>query len=210
MRILIIDDDASIRYMLHEICEYAGWQALACANGREGVARFQREGADVVLVDYHMPELDGLATVQAIRKLDRQIPILVLTVDERQEIADRFLDEGATDFALKPVKAPDLISRIQLHRRLIELTQQNQESARKQQEEVYVTKGISSITLSHIVQYLSSCRQPCLIEEICKEVNLAYPTVYRYLVYLMKLGKVRTIVSYQKVGRPKNRYQWIR
>lgn len=209
MRILIIDDDASIRYMLQEICTYAGWQALTCSNGREGVALFKHAGADVVLVDYHMPEMDGLAAVQEIRQLDKQVPILVLTVDERQEIADRFLDEGATDFALKPVKAPDLISRIQLHRRLIELTQLQQERASQQQDEVYVTKGINKITLSHITQYLSSRQQPCLIDEICKEVNLAYPTVYRYLVYLMKIGKVRTLVSYQKVGRPKNRYQWI-
>ncbi|UFJ38871.1 response regulator [Brevibacillus humidisoli] len=208
MKILIIDDDAAIRYMLSEICSYAGWKAFTCANGKEGVGRFVQDSADVVLVDYHMPEMDGLQTVREIRKLDRQVPILVLTVDERQEIADRFLDEGATDFALKPVKAPDLISRIQLHKRLIELTS-NQRAAKKPEEEVFVTKGISKITLSHIVKYLSSQRQPCLIDEISKEVNLAYPTVYRYLVYLMKMGKVRAIVSYQKVGRPKNRYQWI-
>ncbi|WP_028401301.1 response regulator [Ectobacillus panaciterrae] len=202
MKILAIDDDASIRYMLSEICDFAGWTAVVCSNGKEGVAEFLKNGSDVVLVDYHMPEMDGLMTVQEIRRFNKEVPILVLTVDERQEVADRFLDEGATDFALKPVKAPDLISRIQLHRRLLEAT-------RKKYEDAFVAKGISQTTLSHIVSFLSSCDHPCTIDEIMKEIGLAYPTVYRYVVHLMQTGKVRTIVSYQKMGRPKNLYQWI-
>lgn len=209
MRILIIDDDTSIRYMLNEICSFAGWEAIECGNGREGVDAFLKYTADVILVDYHMPEMDGLKTVQEIRKISHQVPILVLTVDERQEIADRFLDAGATDFALKPVKAPDLISRIQLHKRLIELTQSSQEKAAQIEKEVFVSKGISQTTLAHIENYLRSNRQSLLIEEISSEIGLAYPTIYRYLVHLMQTGKVRTIVSYQSVGRPKNRYQWM-
>ncbi|MFC4767771.1 response regulator [Effusibacillus consociatus] len=209
MRILIVDDDASIRYMLTEICSFVGWGTVAVSNGRECLEAFDSMGADVVLVDYHMPEMDGLLTVRELRKRNDEVPILVLTVDERQEIADRFLDEGATDFALKPVKAPDLISRIQLHIRLIQLTRSSQGDSRTEQEEVFVTKGISKITLSHIVNYLRSHRDPCTIDDITRELGLAYPTVYRYLTHLMQKGKVRTIVSYQKVGRPKNRYQWM-
>lgn len=212
MKILIMDDDASVRFMLKEICESAGWDVLLGSNGKEGLAHFRAEQVDVVLVDYHMPEMDGLRTVQEIRKLNAHVPILVLTVDERQEIADRFLDAGATDFAIKPVRAPDLISRIQLHLRLSTLTKTQKvlqkDTVGEQVPEVEPPKGISATTLRHIVSFLCERRESCTIDEITKEVGLAYPTVYRSLVYLMQQGKVRTIVSYQKVGRPKNKYEW--
>lgn len=210
MKILIMDDDATVRFMLREICESAGWNIVFGSNGREGVDLFRTERADVVLVDYHMPEMDGLRAVQEIRKLDEHVPILVLTVDERQEIADRFLDVGATDFAIKPVRASDLISRIQLHLRLSKLTKESEKetSEAKKNQELEAPKGISTTTLNHIAGFLRDRRKPCTIDEITKDVGLAYPTVYRSLVYMMQKGKVRTIISYQKVGRPKNKYEW--
>jgi len=208
MRILIMDDDQSLRYTLREIFTFVGWDPVTYPNGREGIKGFLNHGADIILVDYHMPEIDGLETVRLIREHDQQIPILVLTVDERQEIADRFLDVGATDFALKPVKAPDLIARVQLHKRLLDMTKTVQAST-KIQNEVFVTKGISKPTLSYIKRYLMACQQPSTVEEIAKELSLAVPTVYRYLTYLVQNGKIKQIPSYQKVGRPKNHYSWI-
>jgi Response regulator of citrate/malate metabolism len=202
-----MDDDQSLRYMLSEIFTFVGWKPAAYPNGREGIEEFIRHGADIILVDYHMPEIDGLETVRLIREQNQQIPILVLTVDERQEIADRFLDAGATDFALKPVKAPDLIARVQLHKRLLDMTKTVQETAKIQYEGF--TKGISKSTLSYIEQYLFTCQQPCTVEEISQELGLAVPTVYRYLTYLIQNSKVQSIPSYQKIGRPKNRYALI-
>jgi two-component system, CitB family, response regulator DctR len=209
VNILVIDDDASIQYMLSEICEFAGWNVDTANNGKEGLSVFAEKGADVVLVDYHMPEMDGIKTVGELRKLNADVPILVLTVDERQEIADRFLEAGATDFALKPVKAPDLISRIQLHARLAKLTKSAPRQKSSEEKDVFVTKGISKRTLSHVSDFLHSNREPFSVDTISKEVGLAYPTVYRYIMHLLDEGKVETIVSYQKIGRPKNLYQWI-
>ncbi|MGG3498260.1 response regulator [Peribacillus simplex] len=209
MNILVIDDDASIQYMLSEICEFAGWNVDTANNGKEGLNVFAEKGADVVLVDYHMPEMDGIKTVGELRTLNADVPILVLTVDERQEIADRFLEAGATDFALKPVKAPDLISRIQLHARLAKLTQSATQQKSSEEKDVFVTKGISKRTLCHISDFLHSNREPFSVDTISKEVGLAYPTVYRYIMHLLDEGKVEIIVSYQKIGRPKNLYQWI-
>lgn len=208
MRILIMDDDQSLRYMLNEIFTFVGWHPVTYPNGREGIKGFLKDGADIILVDYHMPEIDGLETVRLLREQDQQVPILVLTVDERQEIANRFLDAGATDFALKPVKAPDLIARVQLHKRLLDMTK-TYKSSTNVQYEAFVTKGISNLTLSYIEGYLKACEQPSTVEEISQVLGLATPTVYRYLTYLIKKGEVQPIPSYQKTGRPKNRYHWI-
>jgi two-component system, CitB family, response regulator DctR len=200
MNILIIDDDAAIRYMLKEICHFAGWKSIDVSNGKEGVESFRKNGADVILVDYHMPEMDGFQTVKHIRAFDKYVPILVLTVDERQEIANRFLDAGATDFALKPVKAPDLISRIQLHKRLYDATSSTREA--------YTTKGINQGTLSLIEEHFQTLKEPITVDELSKQLGLAYPTVYRYVQHFLKQGKVEAIMSYQHIGRPKNYYLW--
>ncbi len=208
MRILIMDDDPSLRYTLYEIFAYVGWDPVTYANGREGIDAFLRDGADIILVDYHMPEIDGLETVRIIREQNEHVPILVLTVDERQEIADRFLDEGATDFALKPVKAPDLLARVQLHKRLLDMTKADK-AAPKMQYEAFVTKGISKSTLTYITDHLKACEEPSTVEDISLKLGLAPPTVYRYMTYLINEGEVQPLPSYQKKGRPKNRYRWI-
>lgn len=204
MNILIMDDDPSLQFMLSEICEYAGWSSIIAENGKKGITLFEENKLDLILCDYHMPEMDGLKTVREIRKRNQSIPILVLTVDERQEIADQFMNEGATDFALKPVKALDIISRIKLHVRLANLTK-----VQEQAENVFVAKGISQSTLTHITDYLRSNTEPSSVDEISKEVGLAYPTVYRYIQYLLEEGKVQQKESHQKLGRPKKLYQWF-
>lgn len=203
MNILIIDDDASLRYMLAEICKHAGWESVAAENGRKGMDTFLNHAFDLVLVDYHMPEMDGIETVQAIRKQDEQTPILVLTVDERQEIADRFLQEGANDFALKPVKAPDIIARIKLHVQLANL-----KNVQEQEENPYSAKGISKRTLTHIETFMKQESEAMSVDYISTQVKLAYPTVYRYVMHLLEQGKVHQLDSHQKMGRPKKLYKW--
>jgi two-component system, CitB family, response regulator DctR len=204
MKILIIDDNPSLRYMLSEICEHAGWTPIPCENGALGVEKFTQSSPDLVLVDYHMPEMDGLEVVRAIREQNHFVPILALTVDERQEIADEFLEAGATDFALKPVKAPDIIARIQLHARLANVLK-----VKDNEEEVFAAKGISKTTLSHITQFLSSKDHPVSVTELSNEAGLAYPTVYRYIMHLLEMGKVTQEESQQKIGRPKKLYKWF-
>lgn len=203
MKILIIDNDESLRYMLTEFCKHADWESDTAENGRQGVDKFLSGSYDVILVDYHMPEMDGLQTVREIRKHNEVIPILVLTVDERQEVADRFIEEGATDFALKPVKAPDLISRIRLHVQIA-----NMKHVKEEEEDVFTAKGISKGTLQSIAEFLKNNRDPYPVDAISKEIGLAYPTVYRYLMYLLEEGKVKQVVSHQKIGRPKKLYKW--
>ena len=77
------------------------------------------------------------------------------------------------------------------------------------QSNVFVTKGISETTLSYIEEYLVMSKEPSTAEEISQNLGLAPPTVYRYLLYLVENGKIQAIPSYQKMGRPKNRYIWI-
>lgn len=199
--VLVIDDNEDIRYTISEICAFSGWNVIEAKTGKEGVNQFKREHIDIVLVDYHMPNWDGLKTVSELRKVDGLAPIIVLTVDERQEVADRFLNAGATDFALKPIKAPDLISRIHLNLKVARL--------QKDQSDVYVDKGIRPETLNFIKNNLNK-DEPLTIDEIQKTLPFAYQTVHRYLNYLVENGDAEVISLYGKVGRPKNKYRLIK
>lgn len=199
--ILIVDDNEDIRFTLKEICDYAEWGVVEATTEEEAVRLFTKLEPSLVLLDYHMPNWDGLKTTKELRKYNKRIPIIILTVDERQEIADTFLQAGANDFALKPIKAPDLISRIRINLKIVKLTEN--------EDNVFVDKGISKSTLYSIKIFLIQQEKPASINEIQKSLPIAYQTVHRYLNYLERRGEVEIISQYGKQGRPKNTYKLV-
>jgi two-component system response regulator DctR len=137
--------------------------------------------------------------------MDGSVSILVLTVDERQETAEKFIAAGATDFAIKPIKSPDLISRIKMNLRINEIQQKYME----ERHQVYIDKGISPATLSIICDYLREQKEGVTIDDITIGLNLAYQTVHRYVQYLIEENKIETVPIYGQIGRPKNKYKLL-
>lgn len=194
--ILAIDDDAAILYTLEAIAELAGWELVKARNAEEAFSVWMKHRPDLVLVDYHLPGMDGVTLVKKLRAVDGAVPIVVLTVDDRHELAARFRAAGATDFALKPIKAPDLISRLELNLKLSSF-----------QRSQVVEKGISSETMDLVLHYLEKQTEPQTLNQIAAGTGLAYPTVHRYLSHLQNLGLVSSSDDYGKVGRPRKRYR---
>jgi two-component system response regulator DctR len=203
-KIVIIDDEPDIQYTIREICLHGGWEPMIAENGRQGKDLCEKYNPNLVIVDYHMPDWDGLTTVKKIREFDSVVSILVLTVDETQEIAEKFIAAGATDFAIKPIKFADLISRIKINLKINEMQQEYQD----QKKQVFIEKGISPATLSIICDYLEDKPDGLTIEEITKGVNLAYQTVHRYVQYLLEKSDIEIIPIYGQLGRPKNKYKY--
>ena len=201
LTILAIDDEEDILYTLTAIGRTMGWHVRTEADGTRAVERFRELRPDLVLVDYHMPKQDGLTTVRAIRRLDRAVPVIVLTVDERQDVADRFLEAGASDFANKPVKVADLAARIHVHMRLLDRMREAGETA--------CEKGINSATLDLVREFCRRAGGPFLIEEAAENSGLAYQTAFRYLQHLQQRRELTSTSDYGKVGRPRKRYQYI-
>jgi two-component system response regulator DctR len=204
-KIVIIDDEPDIIYTIKEICLYGGWEAATASNGKQGYELCRIYKPNLAIVDYHMADWDGLTTVKKIRQLDNAISILVLTVDERQEIAEKFIIAGATDFAIKPIKSPDLISRIKMNLRFNEI----QQNFTKEKHQVYIDKGISPATLSIIYNYFGEKGEGLTIDDITNGLNLAYQTVHRYVSYLLEEKKIEIVPIYGQLGRPKNKYKLL-
>lgn len=201
-RILIIDDNEEILYALSEILKYKGWEAITATNVEMGIELFKDNDVDLVIIDYHMPLINGMLGVKIIRSISDLVPIIVLTVEESQETADAFMDAGANDFALKPIKAPDLLARLTVHLNSVKI---------KKEDIKYKDyhKGISLTTLEIIETYMKNNNHKMTMNELSKNTGLAYQTVHRYLQHLMENDMVELEQDYGKVGRPKQYYKWV-
>lgn len=196
--ILAIDDNKDILYTIEQICRFQGWNSLL-ASGYEEAERFiKKEKIDLILVDYHMPGMDGISTVREIRKKLPKTPIIVLSIEEEESIVSRFMQAGADDYSLKPVKAIDLISRMKVHLQYHERSQYYENSE----------KGISKLTLKKIKEGMSGHSQYADIDALEERTQIKRKTLYRYLQYLVRQGLVEQEYSYGDMGRPRTLYRW--
>lgn len=105
-RVLLIEDHQLNRAITARLLEQVGCRVSEAAGGAEGLERLEVEPFDLVLMDVHMPGLDGCATTRRIRALDGavgRIPIIGCTADARQENIDACLEAGMGDVVTKPV-----------------------------------------------------------------------------------------------------------
>ena len=206
MKILAIDDDREILYALKAVFETQDWGALMARNVKEGMELYRREAPDLILIDYHMPHMNGIDGVRLLRRQDPDIPIIVFTIDEDQAVADRFLEAGASDFAIKPIRTPDILSRIRVHMKLLKSRMADAgkgEFALYPYPYPYPVKGIGSGTMRLIEGALRGEADYLTVEEISAKSGLANQTAYRYLQYLTAAGLVDVSHSYGTMGRPK-------
>ena len=117
--------------------------------------------------------------LKLLRKQSASVPIIVFTIDESQTVADTFLAAGASDFALKPIKAPDIVSRIRLHLRF----------AGQNRPEPALSKGISGGTLDIIMMRLL---------EIIN--GIPYLIIVILLMMILRPGMMTIIIAYSLVG----------
>ena len=198
--ILCIDDDEEICFALKALFRTQQWTTVTSRSVMEGLEAFRTCQPDLVLIDYHMPNVNGVEGVQMLRRLSSAVPIIVFTIDESQEVADTFLAAGASDFALKPIKAPDIVSRIKLHLRLLE-------RAAEPAPKAPLAKGISQSTIDLIMDFLDGRQEYVTANEIAEGTGLAYQTVYRYLQYTTQEMLTEMVNVYGKVGRPRQAYR---
>jgi len=110
-RILVVDDEASIRRILETRLSMIGYEVVTASDGEEAIDAFHKQDPDLVVLDVMMPKLDGYGVCQELRK-ESDIPIIMLTA--LGDVADRItgLELGADDYVVKPFSPKELEARI--------------------------------------------------------------------------------------------------
>lgn len=194
---LIIDDSEDICFAISEFFRYKEWCVETASSVEKSLEILKDKKFDIVLIDYNMPYINGTIGTKLIRALDKEVPIIALTVEEKEFVAESFFAAGADDFVIKPIKMLDLYSRINVHIN----------NKRRLKDENLLPKGIDKNTLNMILEYLSSKKEYADIEDISNLTGIATKTVNRYMNYLLDEEKVILNNIYGKIGRPKKEYK---
>lgn len=112
-RILIIDDEKSIQRSLKISLEAAGFDVRQASDGLQGLAAFESQQPDLVLLDLGLPDISGLKVLTGIRERSR-VPVIILSVRDQERQKVEALDLGANDYLTKPFGVQELLARMRV------------------------------------------------------------------------------------------------
>jgi two-component system, OmpR family, KDP operon response regulator KdpE len=113
---LVIDDELQMRRLLRVCLEANGYRVFEAATGQEGIAEAAQHPPDVVLLDLGLPDMEGVAVLKRLREWSR-VPVVVLSVRDREEDKIAALDNGADDYVTKPFSSGELLARLRVAQR---------------------------------------------------------------------------------------------
>lgn len=137
-RILVIDDELAIRRFLHTVLSSEEFSLHEAENGHAGLASAAAFRPDVILLDLGLPDLDGIEVINRIREWS-PVPIIVLSVRDRESDKVAALDAGADDYLTKPFGVAELLARIRAALR---------RSLQQTPEPVFISNGLV-VDLTH-------------------------------------------------------------
>ncbi|WP_294704765.1 response regulator [uncultured Fusobacterium sp.] len=199
-KILIIDDSEDILFAISEFFKLKDWEVFTALNVEEALKflNSREKNIDIIIIDYNLPYINGIMGVKLIRQINPTVPIIALTIEGEEKIAEKFFEVGANDFAIKPIKVLDLYSRVNVH---LKNSMKNKEDFNLEYR-----KGINENTILLIEEKLKNIKEYITVEEISEITGLAPKTTNRYMNYLVEIKKADMQIIYGKIGRPKNKY----
>ena len=111
-KILLLEDDANLGFILQEHLQMQGFEVVLCVNGEEGLVAFQPGKYQLCLVDVMMPKLDGFTFARKVREHDQDVPLIFLTAKSLKEDKIEGFKIGCDDYLTKPFSMEELMLRI--------------------------------------------------------------------------------------------------
>lgn len=147
--VLFVEDEADIREHLASILKRRVNALYTAVNGKEGIERFAEHKPDIVVTDITMPVMNGLEMAERIKKIDGQVPVIVITAYNEQDFFMKSIEIGVDRYILKPVITEDFLKTItdvavSLHqKREVEQLRKTLEDSMRLQATAQLTKGLS-------------------------------------------------------------------
>jgi two-component system KDP operon response regulator KdpE len=108
---LVIDDEPQIRRLLRVTLEANGYRVFDAATGQDGLVQAAQRRPDVILLDLGLPDLEGVEVLKRLREWSR-VPVIILSVRDREDDKVAALDAGADDYVTKPFNSAELLARL--------------------------------------------------------------------------------------------------
>lgn len=150
-RILIAEDEQTQRDLLSGFLQKEGFSVIAVSNGKEVLRSLDQNFIDLILLDYKMPELDGFHTLQEVRRLYPDLPVVMMTAYGSVETAVASMKAGALDYLTKPIDLDELLLIFQKALERSKLVQENRDLRARLQERyslgniVYGSPGMEEV-----------------------------------------------------------------
>jgi DNA-binding response OmpR family regulator len=110
--ILVIEDEPDIARGLRDALEFEGFEVTTAGKGQEGIHGLRDRGADLVILDLMLPDMNGFTVCEEIRRSHPVVPIIMLTARSQETDKIRGLEVGADDYVTKPFSVGELVARI--------------------------------------------------------------------------------------------------
>lgn len=111
-RVLVVDDEESIRELLKKTLELAEYETQTVADGRAALELLRREHWDLLIADLRMPEMDGLSLIREARRLHPRLPVIIVTGYSSESSAIQAVNLGVVGYLVKPFRIPQVLSAV--------------------------------------------------------------------------------------------------
>lgn len=219
IRVLIVDDDFMVaRVHTGFVQRTAGFTVAGVAHtGQQALRATAELRPDLVLLDIHLPDIDGITVLKRLGEDCPDVDVLAITAAREVSTVRQALRGGVVHYLMKPFDYEDLRHRLEhyasTHRRLTESETTDQSEVdrifgiRPTRPEAN-PKGIGPETAELVKRALRNADQPLSAAECAELVKLSRVTARRYLEHFVSTGQAQVALKYGAIGRPECRYHW--
>lgn len=221
-KVMIVEDDPMVASINQQYLERNRNLKIVgqFRNGQEALEYLENNEADLAVVDYYMPVMDGLEFVRKCHEKNIKTDVIIVTAANTAQDISEFLQLGIVDYLVKPFTYERFQKAIDKYLYRKNLAKQDktldqaeidrllsQDQDIRPAEKVVLEKGLQEQTLERIRTYLTEHKGVLMSSnEIASEVNLSRITVRRYMNYLVENREILSQIDYSTGGRPSIKY----
>lgn len=186
-RLLLIDDDPNLILLVKDYLEFRGYEVITAENGQEALEVLDKETPDMIICDVMMPQMDGYALVEHVRKNPRTswIPVLFLSAKGQSQDRVKGLNTGADVYMVKPFEPEELVAQVESSLKQASRLIQRQEKTTDAAPRIQVPFDVElTPTELKVVQYVA---RGMANREIAEELNVSQRTIESHVSNM--LGK---------------------
>lgn len=220
IKVLVIDDDFMVA-KVHSgfVNNEPGFSVVGVAHSaKDALTAATVLSPDLVLLDIHLPDMNGLDLLQRLRDIQPDLDVLVISAAREMDTVRRALRGGIVHYLMKPFSREDLHERLEHYLKTYQpLHQADQELQQADVNRLFglsgqnrrpLPKGCSAETMTLVEKIVKEAAQPISATETAEKLGTSRVSARRYLEYLAEENLAQVNLRYGGVGRPERRYSW--